>query len=147
MSDDKNTIAVVIPCISNVLLKIAACDQRGIGTFVQTLISSINKRFENIETQRLVIVRAILPSRLCRNYALATALDPRFKAHPFGDKSLLLARIPEWVNMLSETKNDESDRNAPILVPASKPNAAESDDLLVSYADAPPILWAPDWKR
>jgi len=70
MSDDKSTIAVVIPCVSNVLTKIAACDQRGIGTFVQTLTASINKRFANIETEMLV----------CMHFAISFAQELRTRA-------------------------------------------------------------------
>lgn len=53
MSNDRNSIAVVIPCVSNVLAKIATRDQRGISTFAQTLVDSINRRFNDIQVKKL----------------------------------------------------------------------------------------------
>jgi hypothetical protein len=55
MSDEQSTIGVVVPCVASVITKINACERGGIGSFVQTLLDSINLRFNNIETQMFVL--------------------------------------------------------------------------------------------
>jgi hypothetical protein len=79
-----------------------------------------------------------MPIDFSRNYALSTALDPRFKTHPFKNKQYLLDSMAHWVHTVTPS---------PAVIEPGVPdsirsNTVDSDSLLVSYADEPPIIMA-----
>jgi len=70
---------------------------------------------------------------------LATALDARFKSRPFTNKPLLMTLVTEWVQSMMAAAEGVVLQSAPIAEPVHA-NAADDDDLLVSYTDAHPCI-------